>query len=42
MGPGGRQFLGYALDYLPESDVASLAMAHTARHGLARRWSLWY
>ena len=31
MGPGGRQFLDYALDYLPESDVASWAMAHTAR-----------
>ena len=42
MGPGGLQFLGYALDYLPESDVAGWAMAHTARHGLARRWSLWY
>jgi amidase len=42
MGPGGRQFLDYALDYLPESDVAGWAMAHTARHGLARRWSLWY
>jgi amidase len=41
MGPGGRQFLGYALDYLPEPDVAAWAMAHTARHGLARRWSLW-
>jgi amidase len=42
MGAGGRQFLDYALDYLPESDVATLALAHTARHGLARRWSLWY
>jgi amidase len=42
MGPGGRQFLDYALDYLPESDVAGWATAHTARHGLARRWSLWY
>jgi amidase len=42
MGPGGRQFLDYALGYLPESDVAAWAMAHTARHGLARRWSLWY
>jgi amidase len=42
MGPGGRQFLDYALGYLPESDVAAWAMAHTVRHGLARRWSLWY
>jgi amidase len=42
MGAGGRQFLDYALDYLPEPDVASWAMAHTARHGLARRWSLWH
>src|SRR5207247_10436676 len=42
MGPGGLQFLGYALGYLPESDVTAWAMAHTARHGLARRWSLWY
>ena len=42
MGPGGRQFLGYALEYLPASDLDGWAMAHTARHGLARRWSLWY
>ena len=42
MGPGGRQFLGYALEYLPPSDLGGWAMAHTARHGLARRWSLWY
>jgi len=42
MGSGGLTFLGYALDYLPESDVATWAAAHTARHGLARRWSLWY
>jgi amidase len=42
MGPGGRQFLDYALDYLPELDVAGWATAHTARYGLARRWSLWY
>ena len=35
-------FLDYALGYLPESDVAAWAMAHNARHGLARRWSLWY
>ena len=42
MGSGGLTFLGYALDYLPESDVASWAAAHTVRHGLARRWSLWY
>ena len=26
----------------PQSDLAAWAMAHTARHGLARRWSLWY
>ena len=42
MGPGGRQFLGYALEHLPASDLDGWAMAHTARHGLARRWSLWY
>ena len=42
MGPDGRQFLDYALEYLPELDVAGWATAHTARHGLARRWSLWY
>jgi amidase len=42
MGPGGRQFLGYALDHLPEPDLAGWAAAHTARDGLARRWSLWY
>jgi amidase len=42
MGPGGRTFLGYALDNLPASDLAGWATALTARHGLARRWSLWY
>jgi amidase len=42
MGPGGRQFLSYALDQLPDHDVAGWAMAHMARNGLARRWSLWY
>ena len=42
MGPGGRQFLGYALDHVPAPDLAGWAVAHTARHGLARRWSLWY
>lgn len=42
MGPGGRQFLGYAFDNLPAPDLAGWAIAHTARHGLARRWSLWY
>jgi len=42
MGPGGRTFLGYALDNLPPSDLAGWATALTARHGLARRWSLWY
>jgi amidase len=42
MGSGGRQFLVNALETLPAPDLASWAMAHTARHGLARRWSLWY
>jgi amidase len=42
MGAGGRQFLGYVLEYLPASDLAGWAIAHTARHELARRWSLWY
>jgi amidase len=42
MGSGSRQFLDYALEYWPESDLPGWAMAHTARHGLARRWSLWY
>jgi amidase len=42
MGSGGRQFLSYALEGLPAPDLAGWAMAHTARHGLARRWSLWY
>jgi len=42
MGAGGRQFIDYTSGYLPESDLAGWAMAHTARHGLARRWSLWY
>jgi len=42
MGPAGLRFLDYALEYLPAPDLASWAMAHTARHGLARRWSLWY
>jgi amidase len=42
MGAGGRSFLGYTLDYLPAPDLASLAAALTARHGLARRWNLWY
>jgi amidase len=42
MGSGGRQFLDYVSEYLPPLDLAGWAMAHTARHGLARRWSLWY
>ena len=42
MGPAGRKFLGYALDHLPAPDLTGWAVAHTARHGLARRWSLWY
>jgi amidase len=42
MGAGGRQFLDYGMEYLPAPDLASWAVAHTARDGLARRWSLWY
>src|SRR5579863_5216970 len=42
MGAGGRQFLAYSLEYLPVLDLADWATAHTARHGVARRWSLWY
>jgi len=42
MGSGGRQFLGYVSEYLPPSDLVGWATVHTARHGLARRWSLWY
>jgi amidase len=42
MGAGGRQFLDYTLAHLPAPDLAGWAAAHTARHGLARRWSLWY
>jgi amidase len=42
MGAGGRQFLDYGTEYLPDSDLAGWAVAHTARDGLARRWSLWY
>jgi amidase len=42
MGQAGRQFLDYALEALPAPDLAGWAVAHTARHGLARRWSLWY
>ena len=42
MGQAGRTFLGYALEHLPAHDLAGWATAHTARHGLARRWSLWY
>ncbi|MGN6794205.1 MAG: amidase [Streptosporangiaceae bacterium] len=42
MGPAGRQFLRHALDHLPDHDLISWSVAHTARHGLARRWSLWY
>ena len=37
VGAGGRQFLGYASEYLPPLDLAGSATAHTARHGLARR-----
>ena len=42
MGAGGRQFLDYSLEALPVLDLAGWASAHTARYGLARRWSLWY
>jgi amidase len=42
MGAGGRTFLGHALDNLPAPDLAGWATALTARHGLARRWNLWY
>ena len=42
MGPAGRKFLGYAIERLPAADLAGWAMAHTARYGLARQWSLWY
>jgi amidase len=42
MGAAGRQFLGYALEHLPASDLTTWAVAHTARYGLAREWSLWY
>jgi amidase len=42
MGAGGRQFLSYALDAMPASDLHAWAAALTARQGLARRWSLWY
>jgi amidase len=42
MGSGGREFLGHALDFLPEPDLAGLAVAHGARHPLGRDWSLWF
>jgi amidase len=42
MGEGARQFLGYALEHLAVSDLGGWAAANTARHGVARRWSLWY
>jgi amidase len=42
MGEGGRQFLGYALEHLPEPDLAGWATAITAWHGVARRWNLWH
>jgi amidase len=42
MGSGGRQFLVNALETFPAPDLAGWATAHTARHGVARRWSLWY
>jgi amidase len=42
MGADGRKFLRDTLAVLPAPDLAGLAMAQIARHGLARRWSLWY
>src|ERR1700749_4891888 len=42
MGAGGREFLRYALGHLPAVDLEAWATAHTARHGLARHWNLWY
>ena len=42
MGAGGREFLRYALGHLPALDLEGWATAHTARHGLARHWNLWY
>src|SRR5579859_7342501 len=42
MGDGGRRFLDYALEHLPAPDLATWTVAHTARYGVARRWSLWY
>jgi hypothetical protein len=41
-GVANTTFLRHALDHLPDADLAGWATAHTARHGLARRWSLWY
>ena len=42
MGPGGRKVIGDFLDGAPVADSTGLAMAHTARYGLGRQWSLWY
>ena len=42
MGPGGIAFLRYILDILPVADAATWAGAFLARHGVARRWNLWY
>lgn len=42
MGPGGRQFLAYALENLPALDTTGWALAHMERHGVARRWSMWF
>ena len=42
MGPGGIAFLRYILDILPVADAAAWAGAFLARHGVARRWNLWY
>ncbi len=42
MGQGGREFLRYALGHQPAAALDEWAAAHTARHGLARHWSLWF
>jgi len=42
MGADGSKFLGNSLDSIAALDLTGWATAHTARQGLARRWSLWY
>ena len=41
MGDGGRAFLELAEPILATDDLAALLAAHTARSGVARRWSVW-